>query len=254
MNGRGSAGSTARLGCLAFIALWLGGCASDTVGGPDQPAPVAQRVEAQLDLARGYLESRDFTRARQPLLRALEIDPNAAPAHVLAGVLYEHENEVALAERHYRAALAIDPADPQALNNYGAFLYGQGRLDAALVPLRRAVRDTGYPARAQAFENLGLTELRLGQVAAAKLAFQRALDLGGGRPRSSLELADIFFAQKDYGAAERHYHDYLAQAEETVRSLCLGLKLADVRGATERSAGHAAKLHRRYPGAMESCR
>ncbi len=254
MNGRALGGRMVRLCGLGLVALCLGGCVGDASSRPGQPAPAAQRVAAQLDLARAYLERGDSARARQPLLRALQIDPGALEAHVLAGILYERENEVELAERHHRAALAINPDDPQALNNYGAFLYAQGRLEAALAPLRRAVRDTGYPARAQAFENLGLTELGLGRVAAAKLAFQRALDLGGERPRSSLELADIFLAQRDYGAAERHYHDYVAQAGETVRSLCLGLRLAAVEGATRRSAEHAARLYRRYPEAMESCR
>ena len=239
---------------LALIVACLAGCASVTQAKLGEPAPTARRVQAQLDLARGYLENKDYARVRRPLLRALQLDPDAVQAHILAGVLYEGENEAELAERHYKRALQIDPVNPQALNNFGAFLYKQGRHEAALVPLRLAVQDTGYPRRAQAFENLGLAELRSGQVDAAQHAFKRALNLGGRQPRSSLELAEIAFIRQDYGAAERHYHDFLRNAGETERSLCLGMRLRNVPGATERSAAHAALLQRQYPQVIEACR
>lgn len=234
--------------------LGLTGCVSGATDRLAAPAANEQRARAQLDLARGYLENDDPARARGPLLRALELDPVAVEAHVLAGVLYEREQESALAERHYLQALTLAPHDPQALNNYGAFLYGQGRLQAALSPLRRAAQDTAYRLRAQAFENLGLTELGLGRVDAARSAFERALDLNQHQPRSSLELAELLFVERDYIGAERRYHDFLVQAGETWRGICLGLRLAGIAGASERSAHHAALLRSRYPEAMQKCR
>ena len=238
---------------LALIIACLAGCVSVTQNRLGEPAPTARRVQAQLDLARGYLANSDYARVRGPLLRALELDPGAVEAHVLAGVLYERENETETAERHYRKALEIEPANAQALNNYGAFLYEQGRHEDALAPLRLAVQDAGYRQRAQAFENLGLAELRSGRVEAARQAFERALSLGPGQPRSRLELAEIAFAQRDYAAAEHHYRNYLNQTGETMRSLCLGLRLGGVPGATRQSNTHAAQLQSRYPEATEAC-
>ena len=225
-----------------------------TGGGAAAPPSTVDRAAAHLDLARGYLEGDDVGRARGPLLRALELDPGRVEAHVLAGVLYERGGETGLAERHYTAALELEPADPQALNNYGAFLYGLGRFRDALDPLRRAARVTDYRLRGQAYENLGLAELALGQADAARDAFERALELGGRRPRSTLELAGIHYSHSEYRVAERYYHDFLAHAGETGRSLCLGLRLAGVQGATERSVVHAAMLRARFPEAVASCR
>ena len=241
-------------GALVLAAACLTGCASGTPDSPGVRAPVAERVQAQLDLARGYLERKDFTRAREPLQRALSLNPDEVEAHVLAGVLHEREQEVELAERHYQTALKIDPTDPQALNNYGAFLYGQGRLQAALDPLRRAVQDAGYRQRAQAYENLGFAELGLGRIGSARFAFERALELGGSQPRSSLELAAILYSQQNYGGAESRYHEFLEYAGDTTRSRCLGLKLGSVQGATQKSMHHAAWLQRKFPEAMQQCR
>ena len=169
------------VGGLVIVLACFWGCAASGADGGVAHASTVTRAQAHLDLARGYLDAGNLARARGPLLRALELDPERVEAHVLAGVLYEREQEAELAERHFKIALELNPADPQALNNYGAFLYGQGRFQAALRPLCRAVRSTGYRLRAQAYENLGLTELALGRADAARLAFERALRLGGAQ-------------------------------------------------------------------------
>ena len=241
-------------GGLLLVLACLAGCAA---GGPVESGSSASTVDragANLDLARGYLDQENPARAREPLLRALKLDPDRVEAHVLAGVLFEREQNSEFAERHFRAALELDPADPQALNNYGAFLYGQGRFRDALEPLQRASRNADYRLRAQVYENLGLTELALGRPDAARDAFERAVGLGASQPRSTLELAGIHYSQHDYDAAERYYHDFLADAGETTRSACLGLRLAGVEGATLRSVDHAERLRMRFPRAISSCR
>ncbi|MDA1076761.1 MAG: tetratricopeptide repeat protein, partial [Proteobacteria bacterium] len=150
------------LSLFVIVLITLSGCITETSGGLPPPRPDTDRVSAQLDLARGYLENKDFARARGPLTTALEIDPNSAEAHVLFAVLYEQENELEVAEYHYKRALAVDSSNSQALNNYGGFLYRLGRYDDAVKVLRKLVQDTEYHARPQAFENLGLAELQAG--------------------------------------------------------------------------------------------
>ncbi len=236
-----------------LLAALLAGCASTASDGLGMAATAAERARAQLNLARGYLNEGNLPRARPAIKRALQLDSSLAEAHVLAAVMYENEGELALAERHFKAALEQQPANPQALNNYGAFLYGQGRLRDALGPLRLAAQNTDYRLRAQAFENLGLAELALGRLDDAQAAFERASTLGISQPRSSLELATILYGRQDYSSAEYHYRRFLAQADETPRSLCLGLRLGDAPGATGRSRVHADHLRNRYPKAISAC-
>ncbi len=241
-------------GGLILALACLAGCAALGDNESSTSAVTTDRAAAHLDLARGYLHGGNLARARGPLQRALELDPERVETQVLAGVFFEREGEFESAERHFRAALALDPANPQALNNYGAFLYAQARFRDALVPLRRASGITGYRLRAEAYENLGLTELALGRTDAARLAFERALAIGGGRPTSVLELAGIHYSIGEYPAAERYYHDFLARAGESAKSLCLGLQLAGVENATARSVHHAERLRAQFPGAIASCR
>ncbi len=236
--------------CLSVLT----GCVTTSTGGLPPPADRATRLAAYLELARGYLEKRDFDRARAPLNRALEIDRRSVDAHVLKAWLSESENDVELAEKHYRIALRYDSNHAQALNNYASFLYGQQRFSEALPPLRKLVRNTEYHARSQAYENLGLAELKAGDPEFAKDAFSRALMLNFAQARSSLELADLAYADGEYEVAGEYYDGFRQRAAQTPRSLCLGMKLGQALGDSDQLASYALALHNLYPNSSEATR
>ena len=237
---------------LVALAL-LTGCVTETTN-ERQPAPKSVQLQARLDLARGYLEQREFTRALDPLERALEIDPRSAEAHTLMAVVYQAQGEPDLAEDHYRQALRHEPRNAMALNNYGTFLYGQGRFEDALDPLRRLVQDPNYRERAVAYQNLGLTELKVGNRDRARKAFERALSFNVVLPRSGLELAHLAYDAGDYAEATRYFDMFRERARQTPRSLCLGLRLARRAGDTDRQASYEIALKNLFPNSAEAKR
>lgn len=247
-------GRTARTAGIVWVAICLGlaGCVTETTG--PEPASTDARVQAQLNLARGYLESGDRSRVREPLERALEINPRSADALGLLGVYYQGEEEFALAEQYYRRALRADARHAASLNNFAVLLFSQERYREALVPLRTLVRDTTYRARDVAFENLGLTELRLGQQAEAQAAFTRALSLNPDLPLSHLELADLAFKAGDLPTAASHYDRFRALARQFPRSLCLGIDLARAQGDADQRASYEIALRNLYPDSPEASR
>jgi type IV pilus assembly protein PilF len=228
----------------------LAGCVTTSSGGP---APAAREVQlkAHLDLARGYLEQRNWNRARDPIRRALEIDPRSAEAYALMGVMYQGQQEWELAEQAYRRALRNDPRHALALNNYASFLYAEGRFEDALEPLRTLVRDPAYRDRARAYESLGLTELKVGNAGRAKAAFERALSFNVVLPRSSLELAQIAFDEGNFQLAGEHYEMFRRTARQTPGSLCLGIRLARRAGDEDQAASYEIALRNLYPNAPE---
>ncbi|MCZ6641523.1 MAG: type IV pilus biogenesis/stability protein PilW [Gammaproteobacteria bacterium] len=239
---------------VVLLLVFLTGCVTEITGGLPPPAEDIIRLKAQLDLARGYFDSEDWSRARPPLNRALAIDPRSVETHVLLAILSEREAEPEIAERLLEKALNIDPNHPQALNNYGTFLYSHGRFEEALVPLRRLVSNPEYHMRAQAFENLGLTELKVGTEDAAKAAFLRALRLNFRQFRSSLELADIAYSEGNFDSARSYYDGFKSMARQNPRSLCLGIKLGHELGEVDQVASYAMTLKNLYPGSREAKR
>ena len=235
---------------VVLLSLLSVGCVTTTTG--PEPASTQERVQTRLDLARGYMENGEFERARPALERALKLDPRSPEANVLMGLLNESQSDFELAEEHYKIALASDSKNPQALNNYASFLFGQERYSEAVNMLRQLVDISGYRARSQAYENLGLAELKVGEVTEAEAAFRHALRLNSAQSRSSLELADLAYAQGNYAAAISYYDDFRTQARQSARSLCLGLKLAQINGDYDQVASYAMALNNLFPNAPET--
>lgn len=242
-----------RAGVILILVLLVTSCVTEQTGGLPGPAPTEDRVQAQLDLARGYMENRDWVRAKAPLQRALSLNPASVEAHVLSGVLYQAENELKIAEEHFNRALRASPRDPQALLNYGSFLYAQERYQDALVPLQLLVEDTVYRGRPQAFESLGLAHLQVGQLEQAEVAFRRALELNFRLARANLELARILYEKGDVESANEHFFLYNRVGRPSARSTCLGLKIAIATKDSDQEARYRLSLRNLFADQAEQC-
>ena len=78
-------------------------------------------------------------RAKEAALRALELDPNLAPAHVTLGnVRLLYDWDWAAAEKEYHRALDINPNSPEAQLGYATYLATLGRFDEALSRVQQA--------------------------------------------------------------------------------------------------------------------
>jgi type IV pilus assembly protein PilF len=237
---------------LVCLGLALaGGCVTTETGNLPKAKPTDERLQAHLDLARGYLEQRDVGNARRPLEQALKIDPTSVEANVLMATIYQVEGENDLADATYRKAIRYDPDHAMARNNYGGFLYAEGRFEEARRQLLVAVKDTTYTARAQAYENLALTELKLGRLEDAEKSFQRALMLNSSQPRALLELADLYFERGVYPTSKQYYDAYIRSSRQTPRSLWLGIRLARVFDDRDALASYSLALKNLYPGTDE---
>ncbi len=237
---------------LPVLLAVLGGCVTTMTGNGMEEASEDARVKAQIELARGYLAENSFQRARRPLEKALEIDDRSVEAHILKAIIHQREEEVELAEKHYKLALRYDPDNAQALNNYGGFLYSQGRVKDALVPLRKSVEDTSYSARPQAFVNLGLVEASLNNIDGAQKAFERSLMLNSRQSQPHLELADIYYNRGNLVRAAEHYGQFRSSARQSARSLCIGLRIANGLELADEQSSLRMALKNLYPGSEEA--
>ncbi len=83
---------------------------ADQGGGPEGYAQCVEQSKAAI-------EAFDFAVAESWLRRAISANPSRAEAFNLLGVLLELRNDHAAAQKHYRAAIELDPTYQPACNN-----------------------------------------------------------------------------------------------------------------------------------------
>ncbi|MGI2027346.1 type IV pilus biogenesis/stability protein PilW [Endozoicomonas acroporae] len=232
---------------LFSVSLALTGCVTTD----SRPVNENRAVVDYMNLARGYLQEGYSEKAVRPLERALEIEPYSASVHGMLGMAYQRQGEDQLAEQAFNKALAIDPDAADIRNNFGAFLFSRNRLQDAYRQFQLASGDVAYSQRSRTFENLGIVALRMGRSSLAVDHFTRALRLNSNLPRANLELAAIYKEQGNLYTGWQHYQAFAGSAEQSPRSLLLGIELARANRAQDKAAGYALKLERLYPGSVE---
>jgi type IV pilus assembly protein PilF len=237
---------------LLFLLIGLtAGCVTSGSGNPMRTSEGRDEArDAYIQLGIGYLQQGESSRAKTPLRKALELDPNSADAHAALALVFQNEMENQLADEHFRKALS-SRNDARILNNYGGFLFEQKRYEEAMERFAKAAEDNLYPGRSHVFQNMGMTALKLGQRDQAEAYFTRALRLDSRQPLALLELAMMAYEDKQYVPAKRYYDSFSSLSEQTARSLLLGIRLATIHQDRDQAASLGLQLKRLYPGTPE---
>lgn len=240
-----------RAGILLVFCGVLSACVSSGNTPPLRTEEGRQQArDAYIQLGIGYLQQGITEQAKMPLQKALEIDPNSADAHAALALVFQNELEPELADQHYRKALSQGKS-PRIQNNYGGFLFEQGKFKEAYAQFSEASEDTMYSGRSRVFENMGLTALRLNNEEQAMQHFERSLRLNPQQPRALLEMGTLLFERQEYVPAQRYYEAFTQLSEHSARSLLLGARLAKVFQDRNQAASLGLQLKRLYPASAE---
>lgn len=146
------------------------------------------------DVLRGQDEDQA---AIEAYTRALDLttkdDPRAWFLHFSRGIAYSRDGDTVTAEQDFRAALAINPDQPQVLNYLGySLVEEQRKLDEALDMIERAV--AASPSSGYIVDSLGWVYFRLGRYDEAVVQMERAVELEAVDPVVNDHLGDVYWA------------------------------------------------------------
>lgn len=147
------------------------------------------------------------------------------------------------AMEQYRAALAIRPDLPEALNNLGAALAHQGKVDEAIADYRHAVEiDSGYK---DAYNNLGVALVKKGMVEEAIAQYHKALEVDPAYEDAHYDLGNALGLKGDLTGA-------IAQYEQALEINPLDGDARDNLGDTLVKNGEVKEAIAEYRQALES--
>jgi len=238
---------------VGLLAVLLAACVRE---GPTDPlstrAGRSAASDAYIQLGLGYLQEGETARAKVPLVKALELDPRSSDAHAALALVFQAEMEPKLADEHFRKALQSRSVNQtRILNNYGGFLYEQGRYKEAMQYFSKASEDALYTGRPRVFENMGLTALKLNQPEQATEYFERTLRLSPQQSQALLEMAELARLKGEYAKALGYYERFSQQSTQNARSLLLGIRLASQIGDRDKAKSLGLQLKRLYPATAE---
>ena len=246
------------MNCLGKALRWalgpllLVGCQAGPIPESAEPQNVSRLAELYTQLGIGYLREGKYDIASRRLNRALELEPKYAAAHHAMALLQEQLKQTKESELHYRRAIELDPADSEALNNYGRFLCTQGRLDEAEARFLTAVDNPLYETPQAAFSNAGVCLYQAGNLDRAETYLRQALQADPKLPTALLTMAELSLAKERHLPARAYLQRYLEVAPHSPRSLWLGIQVERELGDRNTVSSYALLLKAKYPDAQET--
>jgi type IV pilus assembly protein PilF len=241
---------------LAAMLLLLSGC---TTSADRQPRPdYSQSVAAQTDATEAAhkrarqrsrllsdvgmaLDAGDLSKAEGLARRAIGMDSSKPDGYTTLAVILELQGRADVAGQAYRQALALAPAQGDLLNNYGAWLCGQGHPADALVLLDRAMADPDYQPLA-ALANAGTCALRSGQLERAGRDLRSALTLAPEHPQALVAMSRLQLQRGNAMAARAFYQRRLHAASADASVLQLAAEVEEALGDMAAAEHHKQQL------------
>jgi protein O-GlcNAc transferase len=162
-------------------------------------------------------EAGDLEAAERAYRAALAVAPDLPDALQLLGVARHQKGASLEALDLLGRAKALAPRNPQVRMNLGSVLNSLKRHGEAIEEFRAALAIG--PRDAEVWCNLGIALRAEEHVAEAVEAFERAIGFAPAAPKPRYELANLYLEQKDYLRCEAAYRGYIALVPDDPASL-----------------------------------
>jgi type IV pilus assembly protein PilF len=220
----------------------------------EDSAATKQRVQVRdtLALAGQRYAAGDVDAAEAQVRKALKVDPSSVDAYSMLGVIETRRGHAAVAGEHYRHAAELAPQRGEVLNNYGAWLCGNGYPAEALVWFDRALAAPGYRSPSSALANAGGCALKSGQNERAGRDLRRALEIEPDNAYALASMAEYQYAQGRFFEARAFSERRLAAAPADASVLQLAARIEERLGDRAAASRYQQRLRAEFPQAALS--
>lgn len=209
-----------------------------------------QRLQEQdsLGLAEQRLRVGDLNTAEQEASKVLKRNPASVGALTLLAIVADRRGQSKAAGEYYRKAAELAPNDGGMLNNYGAWLCGNGFAAEALVWFDRAIATPNYnPAGALA--NAGGCALQTGQYERAEADLRKALALDPTNAYALLSMARYKYRLDQFMDARAFIERRIAAAPVDPGVLQLAADIETKLGDRAAAEKYRQRLRAEFPDA-----
>ncbi len=228
------------------------GATPDRITASDEPEHT-RRARVRLELASAYFGRGQTVTALDQVKQAITADPQMGPAHNLRGLIYSDLGDTALAEESFQRALALDPADADAMQNYGWHLCQQRRFGQADRLFQQALEVPRYRDGARTLLARGVCLARAGDLAGAEPVLQRAYELEPGSAAAAVNLSEVLYQRGQFESARFIMRRVNGRPDvSNAQTLWLGAKIENKLGNAQAARAMGDQLAARFPESPEA--
>ena len=169
-------------------------------------------VEALLELALAYLETKQYDKALETSKRIVVLDSSIARGHLYLGFAQHSLLSLEDSAQSFENVLRLEPDHFEATVNLGNVYHTLGRFSDAVTCYQRAIE--WKPDRAVTFFNLAGSLRQINRLDEAKTCIEHALQIDGNYARAFMRYGDILSDKRLFDEAVSAYQ----------KSIALGLK------------------------------
>ncbi len=171
-----------------------------------------ESIPAHLLLGRIYLNSRDYEEASEILIAAVELDSLNVTAHEDLAAAYRGMGDYEKAEETYLRTIELNPEPYSTHVNLGYTYYVQSKYEEAIEPFKRAIELV--PGEANTYNYLGAVYNELEMWPEATKMFEQSLAIDSTSSIVISNLGTLYFNQARYADAEQVYRRALSMSDE----------------------------------------
>ena len=232
---------------LWLLVLLLSACATQQgsiVSNRESNKQESARIHAELGSE--YYQQNQMAVALDEFIKSIEFDPNYSSGFNGLAMTYAAINEDAKADTYFKKAIALDPKNSEAHNNYGSFLCSRNRIDESVEQFQEAVKNPLYPTPFVAYANAAYCSLKKADMNSAERFYNLALQYQPLLHNAAYQLAKIYFDKKQYALADKTMINALAN-NPSPEMLLLGVKIARQLGNKDAESSYLLELKTKYP-------
>lgn len=211
-----------------------------------------RQAEAALHLSRAdrALATGDLDAAAAAAREALRLDAKSADALTILAFIEQGRGRPAQAGEFYRRAAEAAPGDVIVLNNYGAWLCGNGRAVEAMGYFDRVLSDERHGRHADTLANSGTCAAAAGQPDRTERDLRVALRLDPENALALSSMAEYQYRIGQFFEARAFSQRRLAAAPATAGALRLASQIEEALGDKVNADRYRQQLGTEFPGAL----
>ena len=194
----------------------------------DKASPGA--LGPQLLIAKSLIAQREYARADAVIRALLASNPSVAAVHATAGTVAILRQDRTAARRSYERALALDPAELEALNGLSALDVAEGKASSA--EARVVALLAKYPDRAEMVALGATTYEKLGKFDRAEALLKALIERDPTSLAAYAQLAHLYLVQQKLNQARSEFDQIAQRNPRSVGARTMAAMILDSQGST----------------------